>query len=687
MAKYETKQIRNVALIGHGGSGKTSLAETMLYLSKATTRLGSTPEGNTVCDYDPEEIKRGFTLSLSVAPIERNGIKTNILDAPGYLGFAGEVHEALRVADSAIIVVDGKAGVEVGTELAWDKATAAGLPKAFFINKFDDPEARFGKVFKQLKETFGVSICPLLIPMVEDGKVTGFLNLINNTTHVYDKIGKHAEGEIPAEFADTAAEYRDMLYEAIAQTSDELMEKYFGGEEIGYEEAVEAIHQGIISGDIAPCICGSATKMWAVEELLNVIGDSFPRHTAKGTEKADDGSDIEINRDGGDPAVLIFKTQSEQFGKLSYFKVMTGELKAGMTLKNSKTGQAEKFGQIYTICGKQQTPVDSLACGDIGMVSKLVDTSTGDTLSVDGNVTYKGIDFPKPFFSRAIMPKSKGDEDKISQAVKRLLEEDYTLKFENNAETKQQVITGMGNMHLDVALARMKTKNGVTADLTAPKIAYRETIKKTVQAEGKHKKQSGGSGQYGHVKITFSPGEDEGLTFTQSVVGGAVPKGYYPAVEKGLQEAMLHGVLAGFPVVNLAADLFDGSYHDVDSNEISFKLAAHLAYKDGLAKANPVILEPVDEVLISVPEAYVGDVMGDLPKRRGRVLGMNPTEGRKGYTTVEAEVPEAEMSDYTIDLRAMTQGRGSYSMSFVRYEEVPPVNAQKIIAEAQADKE
>ncbi|MCI8332011.1 MAG: elongation factor G [Clostridiales bacterium] len=684
MATYETKQIRNIALLGHGGSGKTSLVEAMLYLSRKTDRLGSIADGNTVCDYDPEEIKRGFTLSLSVAPVEWNGVKANFLDTPGYLDFSGEAAQALRAADSAIIVVDGKAGVEVGTELAWQKASDAGIPKAFFINKFDDPEARFGKIFKQLKEVFGVSICPLLIPMVENGQVTGFLNLINNVTHVYDKSGAHTEGAIPEEFKATAAEYRDMLLEAIAQTSDELMEKYFNGEEIGYDEAVEAIHEGIIAGDIAPCICGASTKLWAVEELLNVIADSFPRHTAKKTEKDENGDPIEIDKESAETAVFIFKTQSDQYGKLSYFKVMNGELRADAILKNSASGKTEKLAHIYTICGKKQTEVDSLSCGDIGVVAKL-SAATNDTLSVSGKLTYQKIQFPAPYYARAVLPKSKGDEDKISQAIKRLIEEDYTLRYENNAETKQQVITGLGDMHLDVAISKMKAKSGVGVDLTIPKTAYRETIKKRVQAEGKHKKQSGGSGQYGHVKITFSPGETEGLTFTQSVVGGSVPKGYYPAVEKGLLESMQKGVLAGFPVVGLAADLYDGSYHPVDSNEISFKMAAHLAYKEGLPKANPVILEPICELKVSVPDTMVGDVMGDMPKRRGRVLGMSPQPGKKGYTLIEAEVPQAEMADYTIDLRAMTQGRGSYSLQFARYEEVPAAQAQKIIAETQKD--
>ena len=681
MAKYETNQIRNIALLGHSGSGKTSFAEAMLYLSKGTDRLGTTDAGNTVCDYDQEEIKRKMTLSLSVATVFWKDVKINLLDTPGFLGFAGEISEALRAADSAIIVVDGKAGVEVGTELAWEKATNAGLPKAFFINKFDDPDARFAKVFDQLKEKFGVSICPLFVPMVEDGAVTGFLNLIDNKAYVYNKDGSRTESEIPSQFNETANKYRDMLYEAIAQTSDALMEKYFNGEEITYDEAVEAIHEGIISGEIAPCICGSAVKTWATVSMMDIIAQSFPRHTAKKTEKYADGSDAPIEKEG-DPKIFVFKTQSDQYGKLSYFKVMSGTLKNDMTLINRTTGASEKLSHISTVCGKKQSPAEVLHCGDIGVVSKL-NASTGDTLSLDGKAEYAGIKFPNPCYTMAVEPLSKGDEDKISAGLKKLLDEDMTLRYENNTETKQQLLTGMGDMHLDVALARLKTRSNVSATLTAPKIAYRETIKKSVSAEGKHKKQSGGSGQYGHVKINFSHGEDEGLTFTTSVVGGAVPKGYFPAVEKGLLQAMQKGVLAGYPVVNLAADLFDGSYHDVDSNEISFVLAAQLAFKEGMPKANPVLLEPVGHLLVEVPDDLVGDILGDMPKRRGKVLGMNPTENRRGYTTVEAEVPQAEMGDYVIALRAMTQGRGQYTFTPDHYEEVPAPQAQKIIESAE----
>ncbi len=693
MAKVGTKSIRNIVLLGHGGSGKTSVAEALLFACRSIERLGKTPDGNTVCDYDEEEIKRGFSLSLALANVTWNDIKINILDAPGYLGFAGEAKQGTRVADSAVIVVDGKAGVEVGTELAWDYATEAGIPKSFFINKFDDDEARFNRVFMQLREQFGVAVCPLLIPMIEGDKVIGFIDLIDMRTFVYDKKdGSHSSAPIPEEYAETADRYRNMLYESIAETSEELMDKYFAGEEISRDEAVLAIHEGIIHGDIVPVFCGAATHMWGITALLDTIADSFPRTTAKKAEKtvSAEGEMSEKTIDPeGDTALFVFKTVADPFvGRMSYFKVMNGTLKKDATLKNTTTGESEKLPRIYTMIGKKQTEVEELACGDIGMIPKLAATNTGDTLvSEDESLRYAPIDFPKPQMARAIVPLAKGDEDKISTGIAKLLEEDRTLKYENNAETKQMILYGIGDIHLDVTVARLKRRYGVSVGLVDRKIAYRETIKKRVQVEGKHKKQSGGSGQYGHVKITFSPGEAEGLTFTESVVGGSVPKGFFPAVEKGLEEAMQKGVLAGFPVVHLAADLFDGSYHAVDSNEISFKLAAKLAFKEGLRQANPVLLEPVGALKVTVPEGMVGDVMGDLNKRRGRVLGMNPSEKKKGYTVVEGEAPFAEMADYTIVLRAMTQGRGSFELEFERYEEVPANLAQKIIAEAKADEE
>ena len=677
MDKYSTKSIRNICLLGHGSCGKTSVAEAMLYRSKGSDRLGKTSDGNTVSDYDAEEIKRGYSLSASVIPVFWRDCKINLIDTPGFLDFVGEVKQSVRVADSAIIVVDGKAGVEVGTELAWDYATEAKIPKAFFINKFDDPECRFKKAFSSLREQFGVSVCPIVIPMIDGDKVTGFLNLVDMKDYVYDSEGNIIESGIPEQFMPVANEYRDMLYESIAETSEELMEKFFAGEEITRDEAVEAIHEGIINGDLTPVFCGSATKLWGIITLMDTIVDSFPRPTARKTERAEDGSELPIEPDG-DVSLFVWKTVADPFvGKMSFFKVMNGEVKRDMVLRNTTTGASEKMAHIYTLRGKKQTEVDSLCCGDIGMIAKLSATNTNDTLTASAaDLHYAKITYPTPYYTMSIVPTAKGDEDKISQGISKLLEEDLTLKYENNAETKEMLIYGLGDIHLDVIVSKLKNRFGTSVTLSAPKIPYREMITKAVDVEGKHKKQSGGHGQYGHVKIKFAPGEEEGLTFTETIFGGSVPKNFHPAVEKGLQEAMQKGV-AGYPLVHLAANLYDGSYHEVDSSEMSFKLAASLAYKECLKVANPVLLEPVGEMHVSVPENYVGDVMGDLTKRRGRVMGMNPAS-KKGYTVIDAEIPKSEIVDYPIALRAMTQGRGSFDFAVVRYEQVPANLAQKI---------
>ncbi len=681
MADFNTKSIRNIVLLGHGGSGKTSIAEAALYLAKATDRLGKITDGNTVCDYDAEEIKRGYSLTLSMAPLPWNDCKINFIDTPGFLDFQGEVCAGVRVADAAIIALDGKAGVEVGAELAWDKVEDAGIPKAFFINKCDDPDADFDRVFNQLHDQFGTAVCPVLVP-VKDGKKVTFLNLIKMKAYTFDDKGKRTEADLDDKMQEVAESYKEALNEALAATSEELLDKFFEEGEITQEEAVEALHQGIIDGSIVPVFSGSAVNLWGVNFLLDTITDSFPRPTARKVEELEDGDEKAVDA-AGECAIFVFKTIADPFvGKMSFFKVMSGELTSDMTLKNTNTGASEKMAHIYTIRGKKQTEVSALACGDIGMIAKLANTNTNDTLTLESDIQYKKIVFPKPYMVQAIMPAAKGDEDKISGGVARLLEEDPTLVYENNAETKQMTLAAMGDIHFAVVVSKLKTRFGTSVEMTAPKIAYRETIKGTSDVEGKHKKQSGGSGQYGHVKMRFSHGEDEGLTFTQSVVGGTVPKNFYPAVEKGLQEAMVKGVLAGYPVVNLAADLYDGSYHPVDSNEISFKLAARLAYKAGLPQAKPVLLEPVGTLYATIPDALVGDVIGDLNKRRGRVLGMNPAEKKSGYTVVEADVPKAEMMDYTIALRAMSQGRGTYDFVVDRYEEVPGAVAQKVIAEA-----
>ena len=681
MADFNTKVIRNVCLLGHGGSGKTSLAEAMLYSAKACDRLGKVPEGNTVCDYDAEEIKRGFSVGLSIASFPWNTVKINLLDTPGTLDFEGEVRSGIRAADAAVIVIDGKSGVEVGAELAWDLATEAKVPRAFFINKYDDAEASFERVFNALRDRFGIQLCPALVPVKRNGKFE-LIDLVSMKLYNFDEKGTRSEAELTEEYIKIADKYKDALNEAIAGTNDELMEKYFAGEEISTEESTLALHEGIISGDIVPVYCGSAAKLWGIRALLDAIEGSFPRHTAKKNETViENGEEKPYPIDPeGECSVFVFKTVSDQFGKQTYFKVMSGTLRRDMTLKNSASGSEEKMPHFYSPCGKKQTEYEVMHAGDIGVISKLGRTATNDTLSQSGTLTFRKIDFPEPYMAKSVVASGKGDEDKVAASILKLTDEDPTLKFENNAETKQMLIYGMGDMQLDVAVSRLKSRYGVTVQTGEPEIAYRETIKKRVQVEGKHKKQSGGSGQYGHVKITFSPGEAEGLTFTQSVVGGNVPKGYYPAVEKGLLEAMQEGVLAGYPVVNLAADLYDGSYHPVDSNEISFKLAARLAYKEGLPKADPILLEPVGKLNVTVPDALVGDVIGDLNKRRGRVLGMNPAEGKSGFTVVEADVPKSEMTDYVIALRAMSQGRARFTFKVERYEEVPGNIAQKIIA-------
>ena len=692
MDKVFTKSIRNVALLGHSGGGKTSLAESMLYISRLTDRLGNIADGNTVCDYDPEEIKRGYSISAACAPMLWNGTKINILDTPGFFDFEGEVRQCVRAADAAIIVVDGKAGIEVGTELAWNLATGAKIPKAFFINRFDDPEARFYKVFGAIREKYGVTICPIQIPIIDGDTVIGFANLVEECVYTFERAtGEYIRSSIPDKFKDTCQEYHNMLLEAIAQTSDELMDKFFNEEPISREEALAAIHEGIIRGEIVPVFCGAALKNWGIKTLLDTIAESFPRPTARKVEHlvAADGSltEIPIDLEAKDTSLFVFKTVADPFvGKMSFFKVMSGEITKDTTLRNTTTGAQEKISKIYIMRGKRQIEVDALALGDIGVTAKLANTNTNDTLTnAQGDVKYAPIVYPRPYMTMAISPKSKGDEDKISSGMSRLLEEDRTVSYTNNSETKQLTVSGLGDIHLDIIVSKLQNRYGAAVELTTPKIAYRETIKGTVEVEGKHKKQSGGSGQYGHVKIKFSPGEEEGLTFTESVFGGAVPKNFFPAVEQGLKDCMQKGVVAGYPVVNLAANLYDGSYHDVDSNEISFKLAAAIAYREGLPKAKPVLLEPVGALKVFVPDNYVGDVIGDLNKRRGKVMGIEPADDGNDTQVVLGEVPFAEMTDYVIALRASTQGRGRFDFDFIRYEEVPAAIADKVIAQAKQD--
>jgi len=672
-----SKDIRNISILGHGGSGKTSLTEAILYYTKNTDRLGKTTDGNTVSDYDPEEIKRKYSISASIAPVVVDNKKINFIDTPGFLDFVGEVKQAVSVTDNALIVINAKSGLEVGAELAWDNATEAKISKSFFVNRLDEDNVNFEQLLVSMRDTFGTSVCPVYVPYIENHKTACYIDLIEKKAYTYGKDGKAAETAVPAGAASVIDEYQGMLFEALAETSEEMMEKYFGGEEFTHDEVVTALNNGIVSGSLVPVFSGAASTMAGVDYLLKMIAKSFPNPVDSGSLKENDPA-----------SVFVFKTTADPFvGKMSYFKVMSGTLKRDDVLVNASNEQSEKFAHIYTIRGKKQTEVDALVCGDIGVTTKLVATNTNDSLSSDGSVTYDKIVFPVPYLCKSVAPKAKGDEDKISSGISKLLEEDLTIRYVNNAETKQMLLYGLGEMHLDIITSKLKNRFGTSVDLGAEKIAYRETIKGSVEQEGKHKKQSGGHGQYGHVKIKFEPGDEPGLTFTESVFGGAVPKVYFPAVEKGLLEAMQKGVLAGYPVVHLKANLYDGSYHDVDSNELSFKLAASIAYKEGLKKANPVILEPIGILKTLIPDAFMGDIISDINKRRGKVLGMNPAEGKKGYSIVEAEVPKAEMADYTIQLRASTQGRGSFSYEFDRYAEAPASVAAKIIENAKAENE
>ena len=681
MADFNTKQLRNLALLGHGGSGKTSLAEAMLFIAGATDRLGSIAGSNTVCDYDAEEKARGFTLSATPAFMTWKDTKINVLDTPGFLDFQGEVKQAVRVADAAVICVDGKAGVEVGTELAWDAACAAGVPKAFFINKCDDPETKFARVFHQIHATFGVSICPVFIP-VETGKDVTMIDLIDMQAFKYDEKGKRAGVPMKINWEQTAHDYKDALNEALANTSEDLMMKYFEGESFTKDEAVEALHNGIIDGSIVPVYCGSATNMWGVVAMLDAIAGSFPRPTARKVEKDLGGKPVAIDVEG-DPAIFVYKTIADPFvGKMSFFKVMTGVLKKDMALRNIRTGANEKMAHIYIMKGKEQVEVDELACGDLGMIAKLADTNTNDTLRASGDTVYAPVKYATPYMCKGITPETAKDESKISQAIAKMLEEDMTLRYENNPETKQMCIYGIGDMHLAVLCSKLKTRFGTSVKLDEPKIPYREKITKPCDVEGKHKKQNGGSGQYGHVKIRFAPGEEEGLTFVDATVGGSVPKNFIPHVQKGLEDVMAKGA-AGFPLVQLKAELYDGSYHAVDSDEMSFKMAASLAYKKCLELSAPVLLEPVGDLTVTVPDALVGDVMGDLNKRRGSVMGMFPYEGKKGYTTIQAAAPKSELADYPISLRAMSQGRGWFDFEVTGYDVVPKNIQDKIVAAQQ----
>ncbi len=679
MKDYDTTAIRNIALLAHGGTGKTNLAEAMLYNCNVIERQGKIADGNTAFDYDPEEIKRKFSINLSVGSVEWNDTKINIIDTPGYFDFEGEVKAAMSVADIAVIMVSGKSGVQVGTEKAWE--AAEGKAKILFVNDIDEENVDVLKIATDLKSIFGKSVAPAYLPIKEGGEIVGYVNVIANEGKMY-KAGGTEDVPIPANLQDEVTTARDALFEAVAETDDALMDKYFNGEEFTQDEIRMGTKKGMIAGTFVPVIFGSAVKNIGVKALLTFICKFMPSPADAEVRTAYKPGTEEKTSVSDDVSLFVFKTLIDSYGKTSYFKVMSGTLKPDTTLYNPRAEENEKISKLYIPSGKKQIETTKLSAGDIGVVTKLAVTKSSDTLAAKKDIEFERLSFPKPVLSLAAIATEKGAEEKISAGLSKLRAEDPTFNFTSNTETKELIISGMGEQHIDVIVSKLKSKYGASVTLKEPKVAYRETIRKKVSAEGKHKKQSGGHGQYGHVKIEFEPGVSEELEFCENVFGGSVPKNYFPAVEKGLQECISSGVVAGYPVVNLKATLFDGSYHPVDSSEMAFKMAAHIAFKAGLEQANPVLLEPIGTLKVLVPENYMGDIMGDVNKRRGRILGMNPAE-KNGYQEVTAEVPMAEMHKYAIDLRSMTQARGSFEFDFERYEEAPANVAQKVIEESK----
>ena len=688
MKQFSAKNILNIALAGHSGAGKTSIAEAMLYLSGASERRGKIAEGNTVCDYDAEEIRRQASVSAAVAPLEWKNRKINLIDAPGLFDFEGGLREAVRAADSVLIAVSGKDGAAVGTEKAFAAASARGLAKMFFVNGLCDESARFYRVFEDLKAKFGPSICPVVVPFIVDGQANIYVNILEYKAYDYSG-GAPVEVKMP-DMGDRLEGLRTAIYEAVAETSDEMFEKYFSGEAFTPEEVIVGVSSGVRAGTITPVFCGDAMLMRGMEQLLDGLTWLAPCAADKSAEiGADvDGNPVElsVNEDGA-AAAIVFKTIADPFvGKISFLKVIAGKVSQDAQLADMRTGNTERIGKVVVMRGKKQEDAGCIPAGDIGAVLKLTGVNTGDTLcSPARKVVLDGIDYPVPTLSMAVAPKNKGDEDKVAQGILRLAEEDPTIKFTNNVETHQMVISGLGEQHLDVVVSKLKSKFGVDVTLEKPRVAYRETIRKKVQVQGRHKKQTGGHGQFGDVWIEFEPCDSEGLEFGERVVGGSVPKGFFPAVEKGLRDSIARGPLAGYPVVGLRATLYDGSYHPVDSSEMAFKTAASLAYKAGMPQAAPVLLEPIGTLKATVTDANMGDIMGEVNKRRGRVLGMEPAGD--GQQVVEADVPMAEMHDFTTFIRQVTQGRGSFTFTFARYEEAPSNVAQKVIEEAKNEAE
>lgn len=681
MKTYAPDQIRNIALAGHASKGKTTLLEAMLHLAGATERAGKVADGNTVTDFDAEEKKRHISMASAVASIEYKSKKLNFIDTPGLFDFEQGAFEGLRAAETAVIVVSARSGLAVGAEKAFKNAGSRRMARVLVTTKMDDDRADFYKSFNGIVAKFGTAACPVVVPIISGGKVAAYYNMIDGKAYAYAD-GKRTESDAQPDDAPRFAAVQAVFTEAVASADEELMEKYFEGEELTPEEKIRGLKAGVADGSIIPVFVLSGLAETACDPLLDFLAEVCPAPKSEYAADAD-GEPIELTPDPNGPlAAVCFKTVADPFiGKLSYFKVISGKITAATPAYNARTGKEERMGKLVSVFGAKQTDISELSAGDIGAVTKLGGFATGDTLcSAAQVVTLDGVHIPSATYAMAVEVAKKGEEEKVASGLSRLCEEDPSLHFGVNNETHQQILSGLGEQHLDVAMARLKSKFGVEATLVQPRVAYRETITMKVSAQGRHKKQSGGHGQFGDVFIEFEPYDTEELVFAERVVGGAVPKNFFPAVEKGLRESMQKGVLAGYPMVGVKATLFDGSYHPVDSSEMSFKTAASLAYKEGIPKAMPVLLEPILTVTATVNDEAMGDVIGDINKRRGRVLGMTPSGD--GSQEILAEVPESEMSTFSTAMRQMTQGRGSFTTAFARYDRCPEHIAQKIKAEA-----
>ncbi len=685
MGKYDITKIRNIAVAGHNGSGKTALAEALLFKAGAVDRLGKSAEGNTVCDYDSEEIKRKISINTTLASFKYDDIEVNLIDTPGMFDFIGGMYEGVYACNTAIITVSAKSGVKAGTMKSYSYAKKNGKSTMFVVTKIDDPNANFYNTLTELKTVFGSSVCPVVVPVIKNGAIDGYINLIEMKAYKYQD-GNAAEVDMPIGDISDKMDYRldglvEAVKEAVAETDEELMEKFFEGEQFTQKELVDGIHKGMNNGMITPVVCVSSTTLDGIDMLLKEINLLMPSPNEKPPVVAEsmDGEAKEISYDISAPlSAVVFKTIADPFvGKMSFIEVMSGTLKANCEVFNAVSGETEKIGKLYKMCGKKQDEVSEAGAGDI-VVAVKINANTNDSLCDTAmKVKFPEIYFPHANYKMSVKAKSQADEGKISSSIKKLLEEDKTLSYEKDNLTKERIIGGLGEQHIEVTVSKLKNKFGVEVEIAVPKTSYKETIRKKVKAEGKHKKQSGGHGQYGHVVIEFEPSLGDDLVFEEKVFGGAVPKNYFPAVEKGLQEAMVKGVLAGCPVSGLKATLLDGSYHPVDSSEMAFKMAASIAYKEGLKNADPVLLEPIGSLNVLIPDDNTGDVMGELNKRRGRMLGMNPAE--ENMTEIIAEVPMREMHDFTMYLRQVTKGMGSFTFDFVRYEQLPAMLVSEVI--------